>query len=32
MDMVMIILSLILLHLLTFDVDMSQCSAYLCLF
>jgi hypothetical protein len=32
MDMVMIILSSRLLYLLTFDVDMGQCSACLCLF
>jgi hypothetical protein len=32
MDMFMIIISLCLLYLLTFDVDMSQRSACLCLF
>jgi hypothetical protein len=32
MDMFMIIISLCLLYLLTFDVDMCQRSAYLCLF
>jgi hypothetical protein len=32
MDMFMIIISLCLLYLLTFDIDMGQRSAYLCLF
>jgi hypothetical protein len=32
MDILMIIISLCLLYLLTFDVDMGQDSAYLCLF
>jgi hypothetical protein len=32
MDMFMIIISLCLLYLLTFDVDMGQCFACLCLF